>query len=53
MNILVYKNDSIILNESDKIKKSKYIICPECKELCFIEFKNYQLILKDCKDKHE
>ena len=53
MNILVYNKDSTIVNKNEKIIKSKDVICPKCRELCFIEFDNYKIALKECKNNHE
>ena len=38
---------------NERIIKSKDIICPKSKELCLINFDDYKIILKDCKNKHE
>ena len=49
--ILVYEiedNDKC----EEKLKDSKYIICPRCKEICFINFNNYKINLFNCKNKH-
>ena len=51
MNILVYDNTTTI--EKDRIIKSKEIICPKCGELCLIDLNDYNIILKNCKNKHE
>ena len=51
MKILVYDNDSNIIN--DRIIKAKDIICPKCGEICLINFKEYKVILENCKNKHE
>ena len=54
MNVLVVENSkSIILNEKDRIVGSKDIICPKCGEICLINFKDYNIILNNCKNKHE
>ena len=34
------------------LKQSREIICPICKELCVINFKNYKISLKNCINKH-
>ena len=36
----------------DKIKESKYIICPKCKEICLLNFDNYKITLNNCKNGH-
>ena len=49
--ILVYEiedNDKC----EERLKDSKYIICPRCKEICFINFNNYKINLFNCKNKH-
>ena len=38
--------------EKKILKKSKQIICPECKENCFFNFKDYKLFLNKCDKKH-
>ena len=53
INILVYDTNSTVINEDKKIKKSKDIICPKCSELCLIDFKDYKIILNNCKNNHE
>jgi hypothetical protein len=50
MNILVYDNTTTI--EKDRIIKSKEIICPKCGELCLFDLNDYNIILKNCKNKH-
>ena len=50
MNILVYEINSKY--DIDKIKKSKEIICPKCKENIRIEIKNYKIRLYECKNGH-
>ena len=40
--------------ESDVFKKEiKNIICPKCKEICFINIDNYKISLNNCKNKHQ
>ena len=34
-------------------KDIKNIICPKCKEICFININNYKLFLNNCKNKHK
>jgi len=36
----------------EKLKDSKYIICPSCKEICFIDINNYKIDLFNCKNNH-
>ena len=51
MKVLVYDN----LSEDEKVsslKKSKYIICPECGENSRISINNFQISLYDCKNGH-
>ena len=52
------RKPSIIVTKASKEikdcwKKSKYIICPNCKENCRILFNNYKIELNDCKNGHE
>ena len=44
----------VIENEVDEnsLKTSKDIICPLCKEKCFINFKDYQINFSGCKNNH-
>ena len=52
MHILV----NSIETETDKeklLKKTKEIICPECKETCKIDMDDYVISLFGCKEKHE
>ena len=51
-NILVYEKGSIISNENYGYIKSKEIICPKCKENCFIKFQDFKILLFGCKNKH-
>ena len=51
MNILVYDKNTNIKNE--KIIKSKDIICPKCGEKCIIDFREYKIVLNNCKNKDE
>jgi len=50
--ILVFLVNTIINNEINNIKISNDIICPECKELCKYEIKDYKIKLYDCKNGH-
>ena len=34
-------------------KDIKNIICPKCKEICFININNYKILLNNCKNKHK
>ena len=52
MNILLYDKDSTIIN-NERIIKSKDIICPDCGELCLLNFIDYKIKLNNCKNKHE
>ena len=38
--------------DEEKLKDSKYIICPRCKEICLININNYKINLFNCKNKH-
>ena len=53
MNILVKDKNTIIINKNKGIIKSKDIICPKCGEICLIDFKDYKIILNNCKNKDE
>ena len=50
--ILVYVINSTINIENTNIKKSNDIICPECKEICRYEIKDYKIKLFDCNQGH-
>ena len=51
MSILVYSRNDLNKEEEDEfLKKSKYIICPKCKESARISVDNYKLGLYDCKN---
>jgi len=49
--ILVCENEDDEKCE-EKLKDSKYIICPICKETCLININNYKINLFNCKNKH-
>jgi len=49
--ILVYEIEDNDKYE-EKLKDSKYIICPICKEICFININHYKINLFNCKNKH-
>ena len=50
ISLLVFNSDD---NEEKIILKvSKQIICPQCKENCLINFKDYKLILNKCDNNH-
>ena len=48
--ILVYEYEENGIE--DIVKASKDIICPICKELCFINFKEYKINFISCKNNH-
>ena len=50
--ILLYDYNHEIINDNI-IKKSNDIICPICKEICYIEIQDYKIILYNCKNKHK
>ncbi len=52
MNILVNEKQAE-QNKISSMTKSKYIICPQCKENTFISIKDYLITLKNCKNGHE
>ncbi len=51
MNIVV--NDKDVSPYNTFLKKSEYIICPECKELILISIKNHKICLSECKNGHK
>jgi len=51
ISILVYEYENENGNEGLKI--SKDIICPICKEICMINFKDYKITLNNCKNGHK
>ena len=54
MNILVYENNDInMINEKERIIKSKDVICPKCGEKCLINIEESKVILNKCKNNHE
>ena len=54
MNVIVYSRNTVLgINKpNNEIKKSKYIICPNCHENCRMSIINFKIILYDCKNKH-
>ena len=50
MNIIANIKEEIINNE---IIKSRFIICPECKEKTFIKIEDYRIELYNCKNGHK
>ena len=50
MSIIVNKK---IDDEDESLKKSEYIICPECKECSRIKVDNYKFGFYDCKNNHK
>ena len=50
--ILVHNIDNSIIEDKEELKLSKDIICPECKEICLINFDDYKIILNKCKNGH-
>ena len=50
--ILVYSINNTINIENTNIKISNDIICPDCKEKCKYEIKDYKIKLYDCKNGH-
>ena len=51
MKILLYNKNNI--NESNSKIKSKYVICPECKDNCFLNIHNFKISLSGCKNGHK
>ena len=52
LSILVQTLDEDTINIAQKMKQSKEIICPECKEICFMNIKDYKINLFKCKNGH-
>jgi hypothetical protein len=52
INLLVYELE-IDEEENESIIKAKNVICPICKELCLINFKDYKIFFSNCKNKHK
>ena len=53
MSILVNRNNEDNLDEQYSLKKSQYIICPECKESARILIDNYKIELYNYKKGHK
>ena len=54
MHILVNLIEAETETDKEKLlKKTKEIICPECKETCKIDMDDYVISLFGCKEKHE
>ena len=53
MSILVNKIDDESNQERHSLKKSKYIICPKCKESARISINNYKIEIYGCKNGHK
>ena len=53
MNILVYDKNENNITQNERIVKSKDIICPKFGEICLINFKDYNVILNNCKNNHK
>ena len=51
ISILVYEYENE--NDNEELKISKNIICPICKEICRIYFKDYKITLNNCKNGHK
>jgi len=52
LSILVQTIDEDNINVEKKMKQSKEIICPECKEICFLNINDYKINLFKCKNGH-
>ena len=52
MSILVNNKTEDYTNDEQSLKKSQYIICPECKESSRIKVDNYKIGFYDCKNGH-
>ena len=53
MSILAYEIIELEEDSNKTIINSKYIICPECKEICKMSIKNYSISIFDYKNGHE
>ena len=53
MSILVYDKISDNGEEGKSLKKSKYIICPQCQESARILIDDYKIEIYDCKNGHK
>ena len=53
MNVLVSDKNSYNTNENINLIKSKDILFPKCGEICLIDFKDYKVILNNCKNGDE
>ena len=42
-----------VIDEALFRKDIKNIVCPKCKEICFININNYKISLNNCKNKHK
>ena len=51
MNIIINNTYDTLANNKN-IKKSKDIICPECKENILIKLEDYKIIMYNCKNNH-
>lgn len=52
MIILVYDEKANSINQKKKTIKSKDIIYPKCGQICLINFKGFELELRNCKNNH-
>ena len=48
MNVIVVEGQSSN-DESVKLKKSNYVICPQCKENAFLSIRDFKLSITGCK----
>ena len=53
MSVIVNTKAEDNSEEDESLKKSKYIICPECHENCRILIANYKITLYECKKGHK
>ena len=49
--VFEYQNEDEDEESNKTLKKSKYIICPICKEICLFNFDNYKINFYNCKNK--
>ena len=52
MEIIVNESEKIDDREKDSKLKSKYIICPQCNENCYISFKDFRIKFYNCINWH-
>ena len=53
MTILIYDDNNPETNDDASKIKPKYVICPQCKEICLLNIKDYKIILYGCNNRHK